>query len=237
MNVEIVFFDAGETLLRPYPSFPELFARVVGEAGYPVTADEARQVQDRLAPHLVELADETGIQTPSLDPQDSLRFWSHLYRSLLAEFDIEDEDLVGRLYETFSSTSSYKLFDDALPALERLKGEGYRLGLISNFERWLEEMLTEFEIGHHFEVSVISGIEGVEKPDEGIYRAAIEKAGVDPRTAVHVGDSPANDIDPAAAVGLRPVLLDRVDRYPSYSAAPRISSLLELPSLLAGDER
>lgn len=232
MRTEIVFFDAGETLLRPFPSFPELFTRVAGEAGYRISIEEARSVQDRLAPHLVELADETGIENPSLDPEDSLRFWSHLYRSLLAEFSIRDESLVARLYETFSSTSSYKLFDDALPSLERLKAAGYRLGLISNFERWLEEMLTEFEIGHHFEVSVISGIEGVEKPDEGIYRAAIEKAGVDPRDAVHVGDSPANDIDPAAAVGLRPVLLDRVDRYPDFSTAPRITTLLELPDLI-----
>ena len=30
-----VFFDAGETLVHPVPSFPELFARIVTNEGYP----------------------------------------------------------------------------------------------------------------------------------------------------------------------------------------------------------
>lgn len=233
MSIEIVFFDAGETLLHPHPSFHELFARVVSEAGYRVSPADAQRVQERLAPHLVELADETGIESPSLDPEDSLRFWSHLYRSLLAHFQIEDEALVSRLYATFSSTSSYKLFEDALPTLTRLSADGYRLGLISNFERWLEEMLVELEVGHLFDVSVISGLEGVEKPDPAIYESALQRAGVAPSQAVHVGDSPSNDIDPAAAVGMSTVLLDRSGRYADFERAPRIDSLTQLPERLA----
>jgi putative hydrolase of the HAD superfamily len=187
-------------------------------------------VQQRLAPHLVELAEETGIVAPSLDAGDSLTFWSHLYRRLLGELGIEDESLVTDMYTTFSSSSSYRLFDDVLPALERLTEMGYRLGLISNFEEWLEEMLVELEVGHLFDVSVISGSEGMEKPDPEIYRRALAKAGVQATAAVHVGDSPANDIDPAREVGIEAILLDRYNRYPD--AAPRVRSLTDLPDLL-----
>jgi putative hydrolase of the HAD superfamily len=230
--IEIVFFDAGETILHPHPSFPELFARVCRHNGVDVRTERVRAVQERLAPHLVDLGDATGVEHPSLSPEGSRIFWSHLYRRLLGELGIADEALVGKLYATFSHTSSYKLFDDALPALAELDRLGYRLGLISNFERWLEEMLIELELGNRFDVSVISGVEGREKPDPGIYEAALAKAGVEPGRAVHVGDSPALDVAPASSLGMATILLDRFDRYPQAEGA-RVRTLTEVPEVVA----
>lgn len=233
--IEIIFFDAGETLIHPHPSFAELFAQVCARRGRDVDPATVQEVQERLAPHLVDLADATGVENPSLSPEDSRTFWSFLYRRFLGELAIEDEELVGELYDTFSHWSSYKLFDDVLPALDHLSKSGYRLGLISNFEGWLEEMLIELEVGDVFDTTVISGIEGVEKPDERIYRIAVERAAVDPAAAVHVGDSPSMDVEPAAAVGMKAVLLDRVGRYAARAGDPgavRIASLKELPQVL-----
>lgn len=230
MTVDIVFFDAGETLLHPDPSFHELFCEVARRGGHDVSPDDLHAVQQRLAPHLVELANETGIAAPSLNARDSVTYWGHLYRRLLGELGISDESLVEQLYATFSSTSSYRLFDDVLPTLRELNEIGFRLGLISNFEEWLEEMLVELEVGHLFDVSIISGLEGMEKPDPEIYRRAVTKAGVDPARSVHIGDSPANDVEPAREVGIMPVLLDRYNRYPDLQ--PRVRTLEELPALL-----
>ena len=228
---DIVFFDAGETLLRPHPSFHELFTSTARAAGYELDVADVRSVQQRLAPHLVELAEETGITAPSLNPEDSLRYWSHLYRRLLGELQIEDESLVQAMYSTFSSSASYKLYEDALPCLDDLAATGFRLGLISNFERWLEEMLVELELGNHFEVSVISGVVGVEKPDPLIYERAVQAAGVEPSRAAHIGDSPVMDVEPADQIGIVGILLDRWDRYPDWKG-PRVRSLTEVPSLL-----
>ena len=88
------------------------------------------------------------------------------------------------------------------------------------------------EVGHRFDTAVISGVEGIEKPDPAIYRLAAERAGVAPAYAAHVGDSPAMDMEPAAAVGMHPVLLDRAGRYPD-SPYPRITRLQELPAMIA----
>jgi HAD superfamily hydrolase (TIGR01509 family) len=92
--------------------------------------------------------------------------------------------------------------------------------------------LVEQELHESFEVSVISGLEGVEKPDPTIYRLAVERADVDPARAVHVGDSVAMDVVPALEVGINAVLLDRVGRYPD-SGYLSIGSLEELPDLVA----
>ena len=35
-----VFFDVGETLLAPHPSFNELFSEIMGGLGYEVTPDD-----------------------------------------------------------------------------------------------------------------------------------------------------------------------------------------------------
>jgi putative hydrolase of the HAD superfamily len=50
---------------------------------------------------------------------------------------------------------------------------------------------------------------------------------VAPAEAVHVGDSPAEDVEGARAAGVRPVLLAR-DRRPGPAGVPTIASLAEL---------
>lgn len=231
--IEIVFLDAGGTMLDPHPSFAELFATVCQENGRPISATHVRDVQERIAPHLVELVAEAGLdQGPSLSPEASRAFWSFTYRRFLDELGALDEELVGKLYQRFSDPSSYRLYDDVVPTLTKLTEAGYRLGVISNFDEWLEKMLIEMQIHHSFDVSVISGAEGVEKPDPAIYRLAVDRAGVTADASVHVGDSPALDIEPARHAGMNAVLIDRVGRYPDASGV-RITSLKELPEVVA----
>jgi putative hydrolase of the HAD superfamily len=230
--IEMVFFDAGDTILHPHPSFAELFSQVCAESDVGVTPEQVEEVQSRLAPHLIDLAEDTGVKNPSFSLEGSRVFWGFLYRRFLREWGIEDDALAEALRLKFSDRSSYLLFDDVLPVLRRLRSDGYRLGLISNFEGWLEERLVELEAGPLFDTSVISGFVHIEKPDPRIYLLALEEAGVEADRAVHVGDSVTLDVAPAQSVGMHPVLLDRSGRYPQPEVAA-IKSLEELPPLLA----
>ncbi len=235
VTIEIVFFDAGGTILDPHPSFAELFALTSAEHGFEIEAEKVSEVQERIAPHLVELLDEAGLEHgPTLSMEASRRFWTFTYSRFLTELGIADADMPDRLYETFSSSSSYRLYDDVRPTFDALEDAGYRVGLISNFDSWLQKMLVEMEIGHVFDTAVISGIEGIEKPDPAIYRLAVERAGVHPSRAVHIGDSPTMDMEPARAAGLTPVLLDRAGRYPAapYDRLEDLKGLLPLVSNL-----
>ncbi|HWC13235.1 MAG TPA: HAD-IA family hydrolase [Actinomycetota bacterium] len=232
MTIEVVFFDAGGTILDPYPSFPELFAATCVARGIDMDADRVREVQERVAPHLVELLDEAGLDHgPTLSPEASRAFWTFTYTRFLAELNIDDPAMAQALYEKFSDPTSYRLYDDVRPTFDALAGAGYRLGLISNFDSWLEKMLVEMEVGHVFDTAVISGVEGVEKPDPALYELALERARVDGSRAVHVGDSPVMDIEPASKVGMTPVLLDRIGRY-SDDGVRRITKLDELVAVV-----
>ena len=225
-----VLFDAGETLLSPHPSFPELLAMVLREEGHPVEPETIREKLPLVA-ELFTRATERG-ERWSTTAEGSRRFWKELYRVLLRELEIPFSDGIAvRLYTTFTDVANYRLFPDAIQVLEKLRGAGLRLGLISNFEAWLERLLDALEATTFFEVRVISGVEGIEKPDPAIFQLALERMGVRAGEAVYVGDSVPYDVEPAVALGMTAVLLDRRGRHEDFEGT-RIASLDELPAVL-----
>ena len=230
MPYRAVFFDAGETLLAAHPSFPDLLATTLRAEGLETTPDAIRAALPAVASVFTEATERGDLWSTSTER--SRAFWAEVYRRLMRELGLPfPETLAGRLYATFTDVSNYRMFPDTVPVLEKLRAAGLRLGLISNFEGWLERLLDALEATHHFEVRLISGIEGMEKPDPRIFRLALARMGVEAREAVHVGDSVEYDVMPAAAVGMTGVLLDRRGRHPDFDGL-RISSLDELPAVL-----
>jgi putative hydrolase of the HAD superfamily len=159
-----------------------------------------------------------------------------VYGNFLSDVGVTDgaDELAERLFEAFSDLANYRLHGDALPTLERLQGGGFALGVISNFEDWLERLLESLDVTRFFPVRVISGIEGVEKPDPAIFSIALERAGVQPSESVYVGDHPYFDVEAASRAGLVPVLIDRRGRYPDADGI-RITSLEDLPQAIGVD--
>lgn len=230
MTLEAVFFDAGETLVHPHPSFAELFALVLRREGHDVS-DEL--VADRVllvAERFQRAARERELWTTT--PARSRAFWMSVYEAFLAQLGLPADDATLEvLHREFTDLANYALFDDVVPVLERLASAGIMLGVISNFEEWLERLLEELGIARYFHVRVISGIEGLEKPDPRIFRLALERARVPAGSAAYVGDDPALDLEPAAAVGMHAVLIDRRGRHRGIAKA-RITTMSDLPEAL-----
>jgi putative hydrolase of the HAD superfamily len=225
-----VFFDAGETLVHPHPSFAELFAEVLGREGHRVRASLVAERIAIVAERFQRAAREQELWTTT--PERSRAFWWSVYRAFLGELGIEASDaLLIVLYREFTDLANYRLFDDVVPVLAALAGLGLTLGVVSNFEEWLERLLDELDVVGLFDVRVVSGVEGMEKPDPRIFRLALDRAGVRAEESVYVGDSPAFDVEPALAVGMLPVLIDRRERYPGF-ATTRIRHMSELPAAI-----
>ena len=116
-------------------------------------------------------------------------------------------------------TRNFDLYDDALPALAALRRQGLRIGLISNGQRDLEEFA-----GHHgldVDVAVGSKSHGRTKPHASIFETALAALGVTAAETVMVGDSYADDIEGARALGIRAILLDRDEQYPCRAGPDR----------------
>jgi putative hydrolase of the HAD superfamily len=228
-----VFFDAGETLVHPHPSFPELFAQVLRSEGHDVPPEVVRDRVHVVSDRFAEAARDEELWTTS--PEKSRAFWLSVYEIFLDDLGVPGTGgLHDLLYAEFTDLSNYSLFDDVLPVLERLRDEGMTLGVVSNFEEWLERLLDMLGISRFFDVRVISGIEGMEKPDPRIFRLALERAGVPAEDSVYVGDNPVFDVDPAREIGMVPVLIDRRERFPGFSTA-RITTMSQLPAAIGLD--
>ncbi len=224
--LECVFLDAGDTLLAPWPTFQGRLVAVASQHG--AFFEEA-------AAHaaIASVGRQAVWPTDWTDPAIQRGFWCGFYVEVLERLGYQGDvvALAGALYGSFSDPASYRLFEDVLPALESLAARGLKLGVISNFEPWLEEVLRREGVLHLFSALAISGVLGVAKPEPGIFRAALDQAGVAASAAIHVGDQPEIDGAAARAVGITPVLIDRFKRLPP-EAGPRIRSLTELVDLV-----
>jgi putative hydrolase of the HAD superfamily len=225
-----VFFDAGETLVHPHPTFPDLFSKVLAREGYDVDTEMIRERIHVVSDRFAHAAETNELWTTT--PERSRAFWHDVYGIFFRELGISDANgLIDTVYAEFTDLANYALFEDVVPMLRRLRNAGLRLGVISNFEEWLERLLDQLGVGEYFDVRVISGVEGMEKPDPRIFELAMSRAGVDAGSSVHVGDSPTFDAEPAAALGMLPVLIDRRERFPD-TPGTRITSMQELPGVL-----
>ena len=230
MGYAAVFFDAGETLVHPHPTFPDLFAQILRREGHDVTPELVRERGHVVFDRFSAAAENQELWTTS--PERSRRFWHEVYEIFLRELGVPNANgLIDTVYGEFTDLSNYRLFEDVPAVLDRLRRAGLILGVVSNFEAWLERLLDELGVTDYFAVRVVSGVEGMEKPDPRIFELAMSRAGVMPADSVYVGDNPEFDVDPALAVGMFPVLIDRRDRFPEAPCA-RIGSMDELPDVL-----
>ena len=125
-------------------------------------------------------------------------------------------------------------FEDTLPALESLKSQGYRLGVLSNLRRDMGPLCKQLGMAPYLDFCINSAEAGAEKPHAPIFLAALDRVSVAPEEAVHVGDQYHSDVLGARGVGIHAVLIDRGGWQSDVDDCPKISSLSDLGSLLEG---
>jgi putative hydrolase of the HAD superfamily len=222
-----VLLDAGDTILGPYPSFAGRFLAVAEDNG-------ERFEQAAVEAALTEAVRDASWPEAWDDPASSRAFWEGLYGGVLERLGhapAERARLTAAMFDAFSDPSAYRLLPGAREVLGILAGCGLTLGIVSNFEPWLLDVLDLQGVRDMFATTAVSGVLGIAKPDPGIFAAALTEAGVAAHETVHVGDSPAADVEGALAAGITPVLLDRVGR-PSPAGALVITDITQLPGLL-----
>lgn len=230
--IRAVFFDVGDTLLRPRRTFGSLLAEVSRELGISLPP----ALQNGLAARIEDrIAERTRQRQPFTFPIEvSQQFWYDTYHDYLRDYLSRSHahQLAESLLAELSGPGGYVLFDDTIDTLVELHRDGYHLGIISNWEAWLPALLKVSGLARYVDTVVISGICRVEKPDPRIFALALAEAGLAPGEVVYVGDRPAHDVIPARQAGITPILLDREGRFSDHTGWPRISSLDQVLAML-----
>jgi HAD superfamily hydrolase (TIGR01549 family) len=222
MKLRAVLFDVDFTLVRPGPELgPEGYRRRGEQFG--LALDPARYDEARAA------AVEALERHPQLmhDEEIWVAFTERIVRGMGGDGERAHECAVA-IERAWEEHGNFDLYEDALPVLERLRGAGLKLGLVSNGVRDLDDFVVHHALD--VDVAVCSRAHGRIKPHETIFRAALEALETEPEEAVMVGDSLADDVEGAQALGMRAFLVDRENRYPEVEG--RLPDLYALPAAL-----
>lgn len=101
-----------------------------------------------------------------------------------------------------------QLFEDTLPVLGELRRRGVATAIVSNCDHATRPVVDALALDEAVDAVLLSFEVGVLKPDERIFRAALERIGADPERVTFVDDQP-HYLDGAAALGMRSLQIVR----------------------------
>jgi putative hydrolase of the HAD superfamily len=191
--VRAVFLDALGTLVELEPPWESLRARVPAEVGDERLEQALRAEMAYYRDHAHEGRDEASLA--------DLRERCAAIVSERLGVEVTVDELVEAI--------RFDAYPDAVPALRELRERGRRLVVVSNWDYALPRVLERCGIDGLLDGTVTSAQTGSRKPDPAIFRAALELSGCAPDEALHVGDTPEEDVDGARAAGIRALLIDR----------------------------
>jgi putative hydrolase of the HAD superfamily len=224
-DVRTILFDVGNTL-----TFVDAMRmrEILAEAGAACSDEIVQKAEEgaRRAMYARAMEDDPG--------SDAAR-WTFYLGEFLMRTGILESD-VDRLRLAFAESHRREnLWRRVLPgtrdALESLRTAGYRLGVVSNADGRVAQLLRELKLDHWFEAVIDSHVVGFEKPDPAIFACALEKLGEPAASSLYVGDMYAVDVIGARAAGLEAVLLDPLGASNGADCAI-IRDLRELESML-----
>jgi putative hydrolase of the HAD superfamily len=134
---------------------------------------------------------------------------------------------LGDVLDALLAAIRFRPYPEVPGALARLRSDGARLAVVSNWDVSLHDVLERTGLRRLVDTVVISAELGVAKPDPAIFHAALERLGTGAEGAVHVGDSMQADVAGARAAGLQAVLVVR-DGAVAPQGVRAVSSLAEL---------
>ena len=219
MTLRAVLFDVDFTLARPGPELgPVGYVRAGERHGLALDAGRYGAAREAALERLERLQ-------PDLRHDDEIWFaFTERVVIGMGGTPPASRTCAVEITRGWERHENFDLYDDVLPTLAALRRAGLLIGLVSNSARDVREFA-----GHHgldVDAGISSFHHGRTKPHASIFRAVLDLLDVEPADAAMVGDTIADDIDGARAVGMRAILLDRENLRPEFE--PRIASLAEL---------
>jgi len=225
--IEAVTFDVTNTLIHS-PRLGELYAEVLSRHGVAVEPREAARLVREVWQEFACLA-EPGRDRFTSHPGGPRGWWKRFLDRLCERLEVPPPSpfAAAELFHRFATPEAWEVYPEVPEVLATLRERGLRLGVVSNWDPRLPDLLESLGLARRFAALVYSSEVGVEKPDPRIFRSALDRLGVRPEAALHVGDGQIEDVEGAAAAGLQALRLDR------RGGSGDLRDLAALPAMLS----
>jgi FMN phosphatase YigB (HAD superfamily) len=222
MNSEIttIFFDVGNTLL--FPNHDRIHAPLT-ERGIAPTPVHLRDLERRTKNEFDLLATQNGSHDHS--------FWWMFYTQLLQEVGLDDNRVRDQLVSGIRNSANWdRVLTGTCERLQQI-GAQFRIGVISNADGKIDQVLAKCGIADCFRTVTDSGLLGFEKPRPEIFQHALKSLNATPQESLYVGDVYSVDYLGARGAGMQAILMDVSGAYVE-KGVPRVESLEQLESAL-----
>jgi HAD superfamily hydrolase (TIGR01509 family) len=206
---QAVLFDVGDTLILGHPQY--WLWPLLQERGIAEQADGSR-LREAIGSAYTAY-NQRHLEANTIER--ALPVWRAFHRAMLAGIGLPEyaDEIATHLAQNWQNPRSWPLTPGAKEVLAELKRRGYKLGVVSNWDALLPGVLECTGLSPYFDYIGASALEGVAKPDPRIFQIVLDRLGVAPAEAVHVGDSP-DDVKGATAAGIHPILFDPYKHNP-----------------------
>lgn len=126
-------------------------------------------------------------------------------KTLALKFNISKKKL-NKIYNN-AYKNHFKLNKELLKIAKDLKSQGYKIAILSDQWHLSKNTLMPKDKFNIFKNQIVSCDVGMRKPDEKIYKMALEKINVKPHEAIFIDDQVWNII-PANKMGIKTILFD-----------------------------
>jgi putative hydrolase of the HAD superfamily len=229
-NIKAILFDSGRVLNGPKTGHwfisPNFF-KYVDENKFNSTWEFRKQYAFKKAMNYINK--QTLISTEEEEFNHFLQFYT-IFSKKLRNLKLKDSDIEGLTKDLVYNCEKYVFYEDVFEVIPKLS-ENYKLAVISDAWPSLDSVYKHADLKKYFSSFVISSIKGITKPDELMYKTALDELKVKPEEAIFVDDSVKN-CDGANKLGIRPILLIRDKNLKVNTPYMRISNLNELSNMI-----
>lgn len=214
---QVIFLDAAGTLFGVRGSVGKQYEKIARQFG--VDAD-ARILERAFFRSFTEAPPMAFPGTPISEiPNKEFAWWQAVTKNTFAAANYFHEltdfsEFFQELYHYFSTPAPWEVYPDVIPTLKSWQAQGIELGVLSNFDTRLYDVLDALNLASFFTSVTLSTEVGAAKPDPQIFTHALRKYPYPPSATLHIGDSVKADYQGAKQVGCRAIWLNRSDELP-----------------------
>ena len=136
-----------------------------------------------------------------------------IVQGALDRLGIDDPGVSFEIADTYTvEREDVQPFPGALETLSELKARGVQLALITNgSEQAQRKKIDQFGLAEYFDYILVEGEFGMGKPDERVYRHAMNELNVEPEDCWMVGDNLEWEVEVPQRLGIYAVWVDAVE--------------------------
>ncbi|KAJ8736744.1 hypothetical protein PYW07_000015 [Mythimna separata] len=226
-KLKLITFDVTNTLLKFKVPAWQYYAMIAQDHGFKGSPEDVK-------PKFIKTFKQMWEEHPNFGKK-SIKWedwWCQVVTTTLRDnlpSDAKLDVIAHKLIEEFKTDRCWTCVDGEHKLIDHFRTLGISVGVISNFDPRLHDILHNVGLYKKFDFIVTSYEAGYSKPDERIFKSAIDKCimSVSPSEALHIGDDVIKDYEGARMAGWHALLVNPKISQPAKVPQNHIFKSLE----------